>query len=389
MVIRELQSSLVDLSRGFPVVTITGPRQSGKTTLAKMAYPKFRYLDLENLVTRRIAKEDPASLIRDKQGYYIIDEIQYAPEILSYVKELVDLNQIETQFVLTGSNQFAMMRDLTQSLAGRAAVFELLPFSLNEAYDHDTDVNAVMYMGFYPRLVSKGINPGVFYDSYIRTYLQRDVRLLVNVSNMDAFTRFLSLCAGRSGSILNKVSLANDVGVDSKTVSNWLSVLQASFMIYLLQPWHGNVSKRLIKSPKLYFYDTGLACRLLQIRNGEDLLSHPLRGNLFETLIVSEAVKFYHNRGIAPPLSYFRESNGAEVDLIVEKAGIAYPIEVKSATIINNSAYSNILKFKAMGIDSGKARVVYPGVQSWEEKAIRNVGWREFTKELQKIESGE
>ncbi|MCD8479099.1 MAG: AAA family ATPase, partial [Candidatus Cloacimonetes bacterium] len=212
------------------------------------------------MVTRRVASEDPASLIKDSKGMYILDEIQYAPEILSYLKELVDLNQIDAQFVLTGSNQFAMMRDLSQSLAGRAAVFELLPFSISEVYDHAQDINTCMYKGLYPRLVQKSINPAVFYDSYIRTYLQRDVRLLVNVQNMDAFTRFLSLCAGRTGCILNKVSLANDAGVDAKTVSNWLSVLQASYIIYLLPPWHGNVSKRLIKSSKLYFlrYRSGL-----------------------------------------------------------------------------------------------------------------------------------
>lgn len=386
MITRELQRNLPELSKGFPVVTITGPRQSGKTTLVKMAYPDYAYIDLENLVMRRMAKEDPASLIKDKQGNYIVDEIQYAPEILSYIKELVDLNQIDAQFVLTGSNQFAMMRDLSQSLAGRTAVFELLPFSLNEAYAQGKDLNEVMYEGFYPRLVSKNINPGVFYDSYIRTYLQRDVRLLVNVQNMEAFTRFLSLCARRTGSILNKVSLANDTGVDSKTVSNWLSVLQTSYIIYLLPPWHGNVSKRLIKSPKLYFYDTGLACRLLKIRNADDLLSHPLRGNLFETMIVSEAVKFYHNRGIVPPLSYFRESNGTEIDLIVDHAGNPYPIEVKSAVLINKSAYSNILKFSAMGLSSGKGRVVYAGAQSWDQQSCRNVGWRDLASELLVIE---
>ena len=224
MITRELQRNLPELSKGFPVVTITGPRQSGKTTLVKMTYPDYAYIDLENLVTRRMASEDPASLIKDSKGMYILDEIQYAPEILSYLKELVDLNQIDAQFVLTGSNQFSLMRDLTQSLAGRAAVFDLLPFSISEVYDHAQDINTCMYKGLYPRLVQKSINPAVFYDSYIRTYLQRDVRLLVNVQNMDAFTRFLSLCAGRTGCILNKVSLANDAGVDAKTVSNWLSV---------------------------------------------------------------------------------------------------------------------------------------------------------------------
>lgn len=385
-----MQAILPELCKGFPIITITGPRQSGKTTLAKMAFPGHKYLDLENLITRRVANEDPAALINDPGANYILDEFQYAPSILSFLKELVDINQIEGQFVLTGSNQFSLMRDVSQSLAGRTAVLELLPFSSQEAYPKgELSLNTVIYRGFYPRLVSMQMNPGVFYDSYIQTYLQRDVRQLVNVQNMEAFGRFLSLCAGRTGGILNKVSLGNDTGVDTKTVSNWLSVLQASYIIYMLPSWHGNVSKRLIKSPKLYFYDTGLACRLLQIRNADDLASHPLRGNLFETLIVSEAVKFYHNLGITPPLSYFRESNGTEVDLIVEKAGRPYPLEIKSAAMINPSFYNNMGKFKAMVSDAGEGRLVYSGQQSWRDRSYRNVGWRGFYQELQKIETGE
>lgn len=390
MITRTMQAILPELCKGFPIITITGPRQSGKTTLAKMAYPGYKYLDLENLITRRIANEDPAALINEPKAKYILDEFQYAPNILSFLKELVDINQIEGQFILTGSNQFSMMRDVSQSLAGRTAVLELLPFSSREAYpEGDLDLNTVIYRGFYPRLVAQQMNPGAFYDSYIQTYLQRDLRQLMNVQNIEAFGRFLSLCAGRTGGILNKVSLANDTGVDTKTVSNWLSVLQASYIIYLLPSWHGNVSKRLIKSPKLYFYDTGLACRLLQIRNADDLASHPLRGNLFETLIVCEALKFYYNRGIKPPLSYFRESNGTEVDLIVEKAGRVYPIEIKSAAMINHSFYSNLGKFRALVFGAGEGRLVYSGLQSWRDRTYRNVGWRDLYQELQMIEIGD
>lgn len=386
MIRREMQDSLSIMGKGFPVIVITGPRQSGKTTLAKMTYPNHKYIDLENLITRRIAQEDPASLLPDQAGKYILDEFQYAPQILSYIKQISDEQQIDAQFILTGSNQFSMMKGVSQSLAGRAAIFELLPFDMDEAYPQTENVNEVIYKGFYPRLVAKDINPGIYYDSYLRTYLQRDVSLLVNIQNMDLFTKFLSLCAGRTGSILNKVLLANDTGVDAKTVSNWLSVLQASYIIYLLKPWHGNVSKRLIKSPKLYFFDTGLACRLLQIRSASDLVTHPLRGNLFETMIVSEAVKFYHNRGQMPPLTYYREPKGTEVDLIIEKAGMQYPIEIKSAAIINRSAYSNLDKFATLSSSSGKSYLVYSGEQSWTDQIYRNVSWKSLKSELSELE---
>ncbi len=386
MITREIQHNLPELSRGFPVVTITGPRQSGKTTLAKMAYPEHTYLDLENLAIRSMAKEDPKSLIKDSQGNYILDEIQYVPEILSHVKVLVDQNQIDSQFVLTGSNQFSLMRNLSQSLAGRTAIFDLLPFSLSEANQPDKDLNTIIFKGMYPRLICKNINPSIFYDAYIRSYLQQDVRQLVNVQSIEVFNRFLGLCAGRTGSILNKVSLANDCGVDAKTVSNWLSILQTSYVIHLLPPWHGNVSKRLIKSPKLYFCDTGLACRLLQIRNTNDLSNHPLRGNLFETLIVSEALKFYYNRGIRPPLFYYRESNGSEIDLIADRAGVPHPFEIKSALLVKPSAYANILKFRALGIPTGPGRLVYTGEQTWSHPSCRNISWRDFQGELKDME---
>lgn len=387
MVTRELQTNLPDLVKGFPVITITGPRQSGKTTLARMAFPDHKYLDLENLVLRQMAKEDPAALLSDRRGYYNLDEFQYEPQILSLVKSMVDANQIDGQFVLTGSNQFSMMKDVSQSLAGRTAILELLPFSTREAYPESlASLNKLIYRGLYPRLVAQKMNPGLFYDSYIRTYLQRDVRLLTNVQNMDAFTRFLGLCAGRTGSILNKESLANDTGVDGKTISNWLSVLQASYIIYLLRPWHGNVSKRLIKSPKLYFYDTGLACNLLQIRGADDIANHPLRGNLFETYLVSETLKYYHNRGIRPPLSYYREAGGREIDLIIDKSGKLYPLEVKSASSVNISFLDNLKKFADLGLNSGKGRLVYTGEHSWDQGHCRLVGWQDLVPELDRIE---
>ncbi len=383
MIIREMQTHLAALTRGFPVITITGPRQSGKTTLAQMAYPGYVYIDLENLGTRQQAKEDPLSLFGDRKGSYILDEFQYAPEVLSYVKLIVDENQIPGQFILTGSNQFALMKDVSQSLAGRTAILELLPFTYREAYPEGADsIQELIFRGWYPRLIANEMDAGIFYDSYIRTYLQRDIRLLTNVQDMDSFTRFLALCAGRTGAILNKESLANDAGVDYKTASNWLSVLQTSYIIHLLRPWYGNLSKRLIKSPKLYFYDTGLACNLLQLRNAADLATHPLRGNLFENHVISETLKHYHNRGIRPPLNYFRESNGMEIDLLIDRGGKLHPFEIKSAALINSSFYGNLLKFGKLGIPAAKGRLVYSGHQSWENEQCRIVGWSDLAAEL-------
>ncbi len=389
MITRALQPTLLDFGRGFPIITITGPRQSGKTTLAKMAYPKYKYIDLENLALRQIANDDPGSLFPDTRGFYILDEFQYAPGILSHLKQLVDVNQIDNQFILTGSNQFALMKDVSQSLAGRTAIFELLPLSVSEAFpSSDEALNQVLYRGLYPRLIARNMNPAVFYDSYIRTYLQRDIRQLTNIQNLDTFTRFFGLCAGRTGCILNKHSLANDTGVDTKTIGNWLSILQASYIIHLLPPWYGNLSKRLIKSPKLYFYDTGLACRLLQIRSTNDLSLHPLRGQLFETFIVAEVVKFFHNRGIRPPLSYYRDSNGMEIDLIIDQGSKLIPLEIKAASQINSSFHSNISRFKALNLRTSTGRLVYAGDHSWSNDVCRNLSWRDLGNEIRQFEPG-
>jgi len=248
-----MQDHLLNLAKGFPVITITGPRQSGKTTLAKMAFPDYHYIDLEIMQNRMMLKEDPQALLSDPRGRYIIDEFQYVPEVLSIVKGMVDSSALVHQFILTGSNHFVMMQGLSQSLAGRTAIFELLPLSLSEAYSQRASIDTVMHRGLYPRLIDQDINPGMFYGAYINTYLQRDLRTLSHVQNLDSFGRFLSLCASRTGSLLNKHALANDAGVDDKTASNWLSILQSSYIIHLLTPYYGNMGKRLTKIPKLIF----------------------------------------------------------------------------------------------------------------------------------------
>jgi len=369
MVHRVLQDNLLDTAMGFPVITITGPRQSGKTTLAKMAFLGYNYLDLEQLSLRRIMMEDPLSIFSDPLGYYIIDEFQYVPDLLSYVKVMVDNSGMQAQFILTGSNQFIMMQGLSQSLAGRTAIFELLPFCFNEANSDFKNVDSVIHKGFYPRLIDKNMRPDTFYNAYLSTYLQRDIRLLSNVQNLYTFNRFISLCAGRTGSLLNKEALANETGVDAKTVNNWLSLLQTSYIIHLLQPWHSNLGKRLIKSPKLYFYDTGLACNLLGIRDEADLKNHPLRGNLFETMIVGEILKFFHNRGIRPPLHFYREAGGLEIDLLISHGNKQLPVEIKSAGLVNPSFYNSLNKYMHKNNET-EAWLIYGGSDSWKSENI-------------------
>ncbi len=384
MVRRCLQDNLLSAAAGFPIITITGPRQSGKTTLAKMAFPGYKYLDLEQLPLRRVLMEDPLSILSDPVGRYIIDEFQYVPELLSYIKVMVDNSGLEAQFILTGSNQFVMMQGVSQSLAGRTAIFELLPFSFNEAQSDFKNTDSLIHKGFYPRLIDKNMRPDTFYNAYLATYLQRDIRLLTNVQNLDTFNRFLSLCAGRTGSILNKEALANDAGVDAKTIGNWLSLLQTSYIVHLLQPWHSNQSKRLIKSPKLYFYDTGLACNLLGIRNEADLKNHPLRGNLFETMIVGETLKFFHNRGIRPPLHYYREAGGLEIDLLISFANKHLPVEIKSAGMINPSFHSSLNKYLNMNHEA-EAWLIYGGSESWKSGNITILSPDKLVARLQSV----
>jgi predicted AAA+ superfamily ATPase len=363
-----MQSHLDKAGRGFPVITITGPRQSGKTTLAKLRYLDHVYYDLEDYDTRQALQNNPRSLIKDAKARYIIDEFQLVPDILSLIKVMVDRSQIGQQFILTGSNQYGMMSGLSQSLAGRTAIFQLLPLSYEEIHGKvRIEPEEFLFKGFYPRLISGDMDPQVFYSSYIKTYLERDISLLSKVHDLDLFRRFLGLCAGRTGSLLNKAALANETGIDVKTANSWLSLLQAGFIIYLLMPWHANLNKRLVKTPKLYFYDTGLACRLLKIRNPSELEFHPSKGQIFETFVVSEYLKHFNNQGYEAPLYFYRENGGTEIDLLIQTGAILTPVEIKSAQNYHPSFLDQIRAFRRTGIKTGKARLIYAGELEWEQ----------------------
>jgi uncharacterized protein len=343
---RQLASTLVQMHNFFPVVTVTGPRQSGKTTLVKSCFPGYRYINLEDISYRQLAKEDPNSLVRSSQDGVIIDEIQHVPELLSAIQVAVDEDKKRFKFILTGSNQFEYMKNISQSLAGRTGILKLLPATVDELqYKLDISSSKMIYNGFYPALYQSDFSPSMYYQSYIATYLERDIRQLINVRDITTFHKFLSLCAGRTGQILNMNSLALDAGVSHTTVQNWISILEASFIIFRLQPYFKNFNKRIIKSPKLYFYDTGIVCQLLGIVSEQQLDLHPLRGEIFETMVVSDFMKQYYNRGLQPNLYYWRNQQGYELDLLVETALNIIPLEIKSASSFRSDFMKNFTYF--------------------------------------------
>ena len=347
MIKRDIEPVLKKLSNQYPVVTITGPRQSGKTTLCKNTFSDYKYVNLEALDTRHFAINDPRGFLEQYNNHVILDEIQRAPELLSYIQELVDERNAPGQFIITGSQQFEVMSNITQTLAGRTAILKLLPFSISElkGYYDISSIDKLILTGFYPRIYDKCLNPTQALGDYLVTYVERDLRQIINIKDLSLFEKFLRLCAGRIGQVLNLNSLANDVGVSHTTIKSWITLLEASYIVFLLPPWFGNVSKRLIKSPKLYFYDVGLVSYLLGLENENQVSRDPLRGNLFENLVLMEILKYRFNRGKRNNLYFYRDSKGNEVDIIYEIGRDVYPIEVKAGATVTNEFFKNIKKF--------------------------------------------
>jgi len=356
---------LTILEKQFPVITITGPRQSGKTTLARYKYPELPYFNLESPDIRQHALTDPRDFLSRIPNGAILDEIQNAPEILSYLLQLTDENRESIRFILTGSNQFLLMNKVTQSLAGRTALLKLLPFSLDEVPDSKLEeTETILYKGLYPAIIAGNSDPVRFYRNYLETYLERDLHQLLLVKDLTQFHKFVRFCAGRIGSIFNAVSLANEVGVSSNTIQSWMSILQASYVVYLLQPYYGNVGKRLIKSPKIYFFDTGLASYLLGIENEIQMSRDPLRGFLFENLVIMELIKYRLNKGLEPRLYYYRDSHQNEIDVVFETAGNLVPVEIKSAKTFHLDFLKGFRHFNKVFSDKITRRVlVYDGKQ--------------------------
>lgn len=360
----------------YPVVTVTGPRQSGKTTLCRSVFPEKAYRSLEDLDNRSYAKEDPRGFLADLPEGAILDEIQQAPDLVSYIQTRVDEETRSGQFVLTGSRQFELMESVSQSLAGRTAVARLLPFSYGELYGSRVpDLNEMLYAGFYPRIHDKQLNPTEALSFYISTYIERDVRQILAVSDLDRFSTFLQLCAGRSGQLLNMSSLGGECGISHNTVKSWLSVLQASGIVKLLQPWHANLGKRLVKSPKLYFLDTGLACFLLGIQSPSHLIGHPLRGSLFETFVVAEAYKQHDHSGRPERFWFYRDSNGNEVDLLAGSETDMRAWEVKSSQTVTSDFFKGLKLLQKAMAGLKQSTLVYGGDRAMKRQGVGVVPW--------------
>ncbi len=342
-----MQPQLRKLSGQYPVVTVTGPRQSGKTTLCRNTFPDKVYVNLEAPDVRDYANSDPRGFFAALPDGAILDEIQRVPELTSYLQPLVDEDPRSGRFILTGSQQFEVMTTITQSLAGRTAVLKLLPLSIEELSDSpiDLDLDTLLLTGFYPRIHSHGLDPTQALGDYVETYVQRDIRQLMAIKDFNLFERFLRLCAGRTGQLLNLQSLGNDVGVSHTTARAWLTLLEASYVVFLLQPWHANISKRQIKSPKIYFYDVGLAGYLLGIENIQHVVNHPLRGNLVENLVIAEALKFRFHRGRRNNLFFWRDAKGNEIDLLLEDGPDVHAVEIKAGATIASDWFRGLQTF--------------------------------------------
>ena len=362
---RSIKSKLLQLLKSFPVVTLTGCRQCGKSTLLKHLLPDYTYISLEDLDLRQIAKEDPRHFISIYSQKVIIDEIQQVPELLSYLQTHIDSVNESGMYVLTGSHNLLLMQSISQSLAGRTALLSLAPFSVAELRSENLvpqTTNEMLFKGSFPRIYDKQIEATDFYPSYIKTYIDRDVRILRNINDYSAFTRFLKLCAGRCSQILNVTALAEDAGITRKTAEAWLSVLEASYIIYLLKPYYKNFGKRIIKNPKMYFYDTGLVSSLLGITSAEQIENFYMRGALFENFVVSELLKRRLFAGKTDELYFWRDSNGIEIDVIEEDNLEIKAYEIKASETMNTAFFSNIKKVKEIaGLKAENTAVIYSG----------------------------
>lgn len=385
MIERTLQSRLLDLATRYPVLTLTGPRQSGKTTLSRMAFPDRPYVSLENPARRELAQEDPVAFLARYRDGAIIDEVQRVPQILSYLQGLVDEDPRPGRFLLTGSQNLALVDAVTQSLAGRTTLTELLPLSLEEIRRFPTapvDLDTLLWQGGYPRIYERHLPAHEWLADYTATYVERDVRQLVHVGDLLLFQTFLRLCAGRTGQILNLSSIASDCGISQPTARSWLSVLEASYIVFRLPPFFANLGKRLIKSPKLYFYDTGLVTSLLNLENPRQLENHPLRGALFETWVVAEIAKAHLHRGRRPRISFYRDSGGLEIDLILEQGTDLVLVEVKSSQTPSGQFFTAFERFAASLAGPAAPRIagrvaVYGGDESQARSQGEIRSWRD------------
>ncbi len=381
MIERHLTSTLLRLAGSFPVVVMTGPRQSGKTTLARAVFADKPYVSLENPNELAFAVEDPKGFLRRFESGAVFDEAQRWPELFSWLQGMVDENPAPGRFVITGSQQFGLLAGVSQSLAGRAGMTHLLPLSLAEIpglKEQRFSLDTTMITGGYPALYSREVASADWFASYVATYVERDVRQVLKIQDLSTFQRFLRLCAGRNGQLLNLTVLAGEAGISHSTARAWLSVLESSYLVHLLPPYYRNFGKRLVKSPKLYFLDVGLACWLLGIRSAETLALHPLRGALFESLVVSEFIKARYNKGIPADLYFWRDNNGVEADLVFETGAKLQPVEIKSgSTVTTDYIKAGQRAGRFANGDAELPWLIYGGDESYERSGVKVIGWRD------------
>ncbi|KGE72158.1 ATP-binding protein [Spirochaeta lutea] len=386
MVPRQLTPTIQRWSNQYPVVTILGPRQSGKTTLVKLAFPQHSYINLEDLQEQRFAQEDPRGFINRFTNGVIIDEIQNQPTLLRQIQLSVDSMNNPGMFILIGSNTHALSAGISQSLAGRTAIAKLLPFTYQELLPYSSgdghkssleSYEELIWKGMYPRIWEQNLNPSEALSFYFSTYIERDVRAMLGIKDLNTFHLFVKLIAGRVGQILNLSSLANDVGIAVNTVKEWISILENSFILFRLEPFFANLGKRLIKSPKIYFWDTGLAAWLIGVREPGHILTHPLKGQLFENLIVSDLIKQNMHKNLQFQFTFFRDSNGNEGDLIVQRGNEYQIIEIKSATSLPQHGLVSVNKVQAITKLPGSKVLIFGGEGSWEQQGVEVRGWRE------------
>jgi uncharacterized protein len=368
---RIIEKECHNLFKIYPVLTVTGPRQSGKTTLIKHCFPDKPYYNLEAPDVLAMIRDDPRRFFRENPTGALIDEVQNFPKLLSYMQGYVDEKDIPGQFVLTGSQHFAISHTVSQSLAGRTGILTLYPMSIEELQIQTATfhVDDFLHAGFYPRLYKNVFEPEKLYRDYVQTYVERDVRQISQIKELSLFQKCLRLCAGRIGQVLNYNNLANEVGVSVPTIKHWISVLEASYLIILLQPYYRNFNKRIIKSPKLYFTDVGLASFLLGIHTKEQISRDPLRGQLFENLVVIDLMKMFTNRGLVPNFYFYRDNNQHEVDLLIQQASTLLPIEIKSSETFHKSFLTGLHYFATISEQAPQGAIIYAG----EHQAMQRI----------------
>lgn len=384
---RNIESSILNLISKFPIISLTGPRQSGKTTLLKNMFPDYQYVSLDYIDNREFAINDPRGFLEKYDKYVIIDEAQRVPQIFNYLQGKVDNDQIMGQYILSGSQNFLLLQSITQSLAGRVAILRLLPFDFSELNTQQLLENNYLthcFKGFYPSIYDRKIDSPFFYDSYIESYVERDIRTIINVKDLSQFRLFLKLCAGRTGQLLNLNAVANECGISSNTARSWLSILETSYIAFVLPPYFQNINKRLVKAPKLYFWDTGLLSFLLDIKHPDQLESHYLRGNIFENLVIAEMFKTNYHRLQQRNFYFYRDSNQNEIDLMIQNAAKFDLVEIKSSKTINTEFFKGIQYFeKHIPNLIQNKYLIFGGDDSYKRQEINVLGWKSSSKILE------